>query len=494
MACPTWSDTYDGAGSSVDEAFAAATDAAGTTLFAGGYETDTATSLPGVVIAYDMTTGTRKWITKHAGTHEVMLISTLQATSDGTVVYGAGSNYSGGFAPCATDVFALNGATGAQLWDSPLPTGSGECQIYTDSKLSPDGSRLYVISDIRDAGVGGGVEQLLTAAFDTATGAQLWVAHAPITGNGVEGWRIALSPDGSRLYVASGVNGSFPEAPTSWMIFAYATSTGAQEWATIYDCRHQGGVICAEPAAIAATSSRVYVVGGNLVTEVLALSPVDGSQVWETDLNPTQQNFIYVLDHPIATATNGDVFVGYYQLDEQNVGGVNNNLKEWFATARLAEADGSVLWTQQMEANTPNNGTFCEGCGPVLTADASGSNVYVSGAYPLGDSLLTTEALNASTGAQEWNGLYLWSAGAEVDQLPEAITTPSAGPGVAIVGGANNATDTNPVVTCTICYDFAALVYPSASPATSTPEVPFLPLVPLAAGVVALAVRRCRKW
>jgi len=288
---------------------------------------------------------------------------------------------------------------------------------------------------------------------------------------------------------ASGTNSSSPLSPQSWTIFAYATASGAQLWSTVYDCRHNGAQICAEPAAIATTASHVYVLGGNLVTEVLALSTADGHQVWETDLSPQQFNFVYVLNHPIATAPNGDVFVGYYLLDEQQVGPQTTNLGESFATSRLSSADGSVLWTQTMAGNTPGNGTYCGGCGPVLTADATGSHVYVSGAWPLGDSLLTTESLNAATGAQDWSGLYLWSAGAAVDQLPEAITTPADGGGVAIVGGANNAADTNPAVTCSICYDFAALVYPAGAPSAATPEVPVAPLLPLA-GVATLVIAR----
>ena len=496
MQCPIWSDTFDGLGTSVDMAFAAATDGQGATLFAGGYTTDNSTSIPGLVVAYDMATGARRWVNKHTGALQAMLVSSLQASADGSVVYAAGDQYSGGFAPCGTDVFALDGSTGALLWDSPLPVGDGGCPLYTDSVLSSDGTRLFVVSDIRDSQVqsqGQPVEQALLAAFDTATGQQLWIAHAPVSGYGYEHWRIAMAPDGSSVYVASGANSATPESPVAWAVFAYAVTTGVAEWSTAYDCTRGGGVFCAMPAGIAAADGRVYVLGGNAVSELLALSAQDGSRVWQTDLSPQQTNFVYVLNHPLATGKHGEVYAGYYLLDLVSAPTGTINMGESFATARLSGTDGTLQWTQTMAGNTPGNGTYCGGCGPILASDPSGNHVYVSGAYPLGDSLLTTESLNATSGAVEWSGLYAWSAGALVDQLPEAIVAPSSG-GAAIVGGANNAADSNPVLTCSICYDFAALVYPGAASAPAQiPDSHFALLLPLAGVVMALPVLRRRR-
>jgi len=495
MQCPVWSDTYDGPATSVDMAFAAATDSHGSRLFAGGDETDSTTSFPGVVIAYDMATGTRQWVSKHAGTLQALLVSSLQASADGSAVYVAGDEYSGGFAPCGTDVYALDGATGAVRWDSPLPIGDGGCPLYVDSALSADGSRLFVISDIRESAVqtqGQDVEQAITAAFDTATGQQLWLSRAPLTGYGYEHWRIAASSDGSNVYVASGTNSATPLSPVSWSVFAYAAATGAPEWTTVYDCTRNGGQFCTEPAAISTASGHVYVLGGNGTSQLLALSTQSGQRLWETDLSPQQFNFVYVLNHPLVAAANGDVYAGYYMLDQVTTGPQTTNTGESFVTARVSGADGAVVWTTAMAGNTPGDGTYCAGCGPILAIDPSDSHVYVSGAYPLGDSLLTTESLAAASGVVEWSGLYAWSEGALVDQLPEAIVAPPQG-GAAIVGGANNATDTNPVVTCSICYDFAALVYPGAASAPAdVPDTPVAVLLPLAGIASVVALRRGR--
>src|SRR6266568_2533368 len=92
---------------------------------------------------------------------------------------------------------------------------------------SPDGSTAYVTGL---SGTDTGLAHIVTVAYNAATGTRRWVAR--YHGLGVSGpTSVAISPDGSRLFVAGFTTPPGSALPTRFAVVAYNASTGAMLWA-----------------------------------------------------------------------------------------------------------------------------------------------------------------------------------------------------------------------------------------------------------------------
>src|SRR5439155_25612376 len=105
----------------------------------------------------------------------------------------------------------------------------------TELEIAPDGSRIYVTGRT-DGALGA---QYATVAYDAMTGAQLWVT----TYQGLGGtWSfpraVTVSPDGARVFV-TGVSASLTNA-YDYVTAAYDSASGAQLWTATYDGPYDG--------------------------------------------------------------------------------------------------------------------------------------------------------------------------------------------------------------------------------------------------------------
>src|SRR5262245_846949 len=92
-------------------------------------------------------------------------------------------------------------AGGDELWLSRYGSETGGRAAAV--AVSPDGTHVYVTGAARDP-VGSGTD-LTTVGYDARTGAQLWADrfNASLLGISLDGAdAIAVSPDGTRVYVA----------------------------------------------------------------------------------------------------------------------------------------------------------------------------------------------------------------------------------------------------------------------------------------------------
>jgi DNA-binding beta-propeller fold protein YncE len=127
-------------------------------------------------------------------------------------------------------VVAYLAATGATLWVGSA-AGGGSRQA-SGAAVSTDGNFLYVSGSDKIA------NSFLLVAYRTGTGQQLWTAkfHGPGVGGTSTG--VAVSPNGSTIYV-TGQNSRFVNN-TDFATVSF-TSTGAQRWASWFDgTGHQG--------------------------------------------------------------------------------------------------------------------------------------------------------------------------------------------------------------------------------------------------------------
>lgn len=456
--CPLWSDLYDGPAGYSDWGMGSAMDRAGTRMFTGGYETYTSTTVAGVVVGYDASNGTRLWKAEQQGIDGMTVVwSTVQSSADGARVFAAGTMYSG--EKCRIVAVSYDGKTGVQRWYAPQPVGPAPCEYYTQSVLSPDGRTLYVTSDAADKDK---VRRGVTLAFDARDGRRLWSANVTYNAPGTQNWKIAVAPDGRRVYVVGDVLDKANHLSVGWRVYAYDARTGRQVWATSYDCRRTYGSAypvqenkspyCIMPGGVAATRDRVFITGSNTIgygtSQVAAFAATTGKPLWHTDRDKLQ-SFLYLNTALVVTADGAGVVAGRVRIDPMAVNPPR------FVVERYAAATGKVEWTQTVDGNA-HSAAYCGGCGPVLATDGT-SQVFVTGAYPLGDSVLVTAGLDLRSGAVRWSAQHVWHLVGASSELPQTLNY---APGSRRLGIAGAVLDPNGACAVFLaCYDAGTVVY-----------------------------------
>src|SRR3984957_8861769 len=176
-----WSSTLRG-GTATGEALSPD----GSKLFVLGY---TGAQTKSETVAYDAATGARLWaktyLPNSGGPDD-----TITVNPDGTMVYVTGHRIGHYF------TIAYAAGTGRQVWLSPF--------IDTNSSLgglavSPDGTTVYEEGSGQVAGKG---PYIAVAAYNAATGKQRWVRYYTELAAAGELGAVAVSRDGSTVYVA----------------------------------------------------------------------------------------------------------------------------------------------------------------------------------------------------------------------------------------------------------------------------------------------------
>jgi Tol biopolymer transport system component len=149
----------------------------------------------------------------------------MAASQDGSV----GSRVRG--SPTRVDYItvAYSASTGAKLWarryNGPANDGGGALALG----VSPDGSKVYVTggSDGSD-----GLGDYVTVAYDASTGARLWVTRYNGPADDEDGAHaLGVSRDGSKVFV-TGSSGAAGAA--DYATVAYDASTGAKLWDELF--------------------------------------------------------------------------------------------------------------------------------------------------------------------------------------------------------------------------------------------------------------------
>ncbi len=237
------------------------------------------------------TPGAQLWVRRFAGReglHESAAQSVTVSPRGGRVFvtgFSAIRGSHGGTIGTATTI-AYSTASGASLWLARFAapgTGDGSGAGASAIAASPDGRRVFVAATTGKDNL----HDYATIGYAAATGARLWLARYDGTGGGDHETGIAVSPDGSRVFVtgySSGAGSGFDYATV-----AYSAATGQQLWAA----RYNGPVNKDDFAAAVAVSprgDRVFVTGASRApasgTSVLqdyatvAYSAATGSQLW----------------------------------------------------------------------------------------------------------------------------------------------------------------------------------------------------------------------
>lgn len=170
---------------------------------------------------------------------------------------------------------AYDAATGAKLW-----------RVWDGGSMvvSPDSAAVIIAKPKLDQATG--LYYYLTTAYNTVSGAVLWTARYRATNGVIRGLPgIAISPDGSAVFLTGGYNASSGCCDTGATTIAYNAVTGARLWASGYtgpgDSNARGSV-----AAVSPDGSKVYILAGTEGgSTVVAYGAASGTQLWNTPIS-----------------------------------------------------------------------------------------------------------------------------------------------------------------------------------------------------------------
>src|SRR5262249_31053231 len=202
-------------------------------------------------------TGHQLWVKRYNGpaTGE-RGANAVAASVDGKTVYVTGSSFGGSTTNYDYATVAYNAATGAQQWVKRYngPGGAFGDDQANSVVVSPTGTTVFVTGSSYGGSTTG--PDFATVSYSAANGTQLWVKRYTGALNGTdEALAAVVSPDGSTVYVTGSSN-----PRSNYATVAYATATGAQQWARRYTGSGPDGGE-ATWAAVSPTTGTVYVTG-----------------------------------------------------------------------------------------------------------------------------------------------------------------------------------------------------------------------------------------
>jgi DNA-binding beta-propeller fold protein YncE len=210
----------------------------GSTVFVAG---STINAVKYQTVAYDVATGNSRWVRHYHGPFASNSASAAVISPDGSQLVVTGLSAGAGAFDYDTATVAYDTATGATRW---IRVASGGA-VAPSLAISQDGARVFVAGGAFRA-----PDRLIVkvVGYGTATGTVLWrQTHGTATGDNVAK-SIAVSPDGSRVYVAGW-------DPTDFLTLAYDAATGTRAWQRNYP-HGEGFAVAAGP-----DGSAVFVTG-----------------------------------------------------------------------------------------------------------------------------------------------------------------------------------------------------------------------------------------
>jgi len=280
---------------------------------------------------------------------------------------------------------AYRAATGARVWASSYQPGGNLYSYPVGLTVSPDGARVYVTTDFHFIGRGQGV---VTFAYDARTGRQLWASRYRPKDSGAAVSGLAVSPDGTTLYLAD----TLGQAHSLFFgVIAYAAATGKQRWLR-YSTGRRGE---AASVAVSPDGKTVYATGSAGSCALTVAYRASGTVKWAARYKDPYG--LAAGSQIVAGPGGGAVYVA----------GTAANKNGHFDVATFAyrAATGSRMWLDRHYARI----TAVAGA-PEIAVTPGGQTVIVTVPLNQGTSYAIA-AYNARTGGTRWARLAPYSFG-----------------------------------------------------------------------------------
>jgi DNA-binding beta-propeller fold protein YncE len=339
------------------------------------------------------------WLTRENGpANNLDAAQAVAASPDSTRIFVTGLiNGIGPDEEYAT--VAYEAATGRKLWLSRY-NGSPCLDTPVSIAVSPDGSRVFV------TGYSGCLsgEDYATVAYDTATGQELWVnRYNGPTGDPDEPYAITVAPDAQRIFVTGRSFGLLGEG-RDYATVAYDAVTGEERWVARYVGPGIGEENSDDEAyalGVSPDGGKVFVTGASNGSRssrdyaTLAYDATTGGQLWLSRYNGPANAEDFA--EAIAVSPDGSkVFVTGYSYGPGTFSD--------YATASYDAATGVELWLHRYDG--PVNG-FDFAYAIAVSPDAR--RVFVTGnsdGAQIGFSDYLTLAYNSANGSKVWLRRY----------------------------------------------------------------------------------------
>ncbi len=392
-----YSPTTGGAGSAI------AVSPSGSTVFAAGNvpdgnPNDFANNF--ATVAYNPQTGSQRWARQYHGPG-FSTATAVAVSPDGSKVFVTGSSEGNGTNRDWATV-AYNAATGQQLWvrryNGPGNQGDDPAAIAAD----PNGKTVFVTGLSQGNGTN---RDYTTIAYDAGTGKQLWLSryNNPRRGGYDAASALAISPDGSRLYVTGTSHGR--SSDDDYATIAYTAASGRQQWVARYN-GHANGSDSATSVAVSHDGSKVFVTGSSQGRTSLndyatvAYKAATGAPLWTRRYGgPSQDGAVAVVTSPNRDAV--------YVTGTSYGGATHRDI----ATLAYNATTGAPLWVKRFDGN--HKGDIAAS----LAVSPNGSSVVIAGSSAAGAT--TTQSyrfLVLAYGAI--GGTKLWSTRLLQDSSP----------------------------------------------------------------------------
>src|SRR5437016_7767294 len=331
------------------------------------------------------------WVARYGG-HRLERARAVAASPDGARVYVTGISPRARTGEDAATV-AYDAATGMRLWVSRY-AGPGDDGGWAIA-VSPDGARVYITGFT----LGATGRDYLTVAYDAATGSQVWVStyHRPPEGS--FGNAVAVSPDGTRVYVTGESPGSGTN--TDYATIAYEAATGDQVWARRYNgpgnLSDDANAIAVSPDGGSVFVTGVsYAAGTDTDYATIAYDAATGAKAWLRRYNGPGNSE----DTASSVAVSPDGTRVYVTGGSAGLGGISDYD---YATLAYDAASGAKIWGRRYQG-PGNSGDYAR----ALALSPDGTRIYVTGISPgVGtDADYATLAYDAASGAKIWARRY----------------------------------------------------------------------------------------
>ncbi len=320
------------------------------------------------------------------------LIAATAVVAAGAVVGALGvtavSTAAAAMHPARTSSFAAArqlAGPGAKLWLQRYNGPGNGSDAASSVAVSPDGGAVFVTGQSKGATPATDSSDYLTAAYNAATGAQLWTARYIGSGTYDYATAVAVSPDGATVFVTGSSeqgSGQFGDYAT----VAYRASDGMQLWVARFNGPANDGDY-ATAVSMARDGTKVFVTGrsrgadNRISFATVAYRASDGAQLWVAWYAPGNRG----VPNAIVSPGGNRVFVtGYVQ---------SKLATAEYGTVAYNATTGAQLWAR----------TYAGQGATSVAASPDRTTVYVTGEshFDFG-----TLAYNARTGARLWARFY----------------------------------------------------------------------------------------